>query len=183
MPRSGIGERAGDLVRLRQELERTYAAGDGSEKADRAWALAAERFGEATKAFYAPFTGLGGAIRAGERDAIDSAVRFLEADPWCFRSGYLKAELMSALANAPLRDDDKRRLHGVVMNRLKHREPRLLRPTGRLAANVWDDDLAHEIDRLLIDGTEVERADADAVRHAVEHKRRSIAGATSSGDE
>lgn len=90
---------------------------------------------------------------------------------------------MSALANAPLRDDDKRRLHGVVMNRLKHREPRLLRPTGRLAANVWDDDLARETDRLLIDGTDAQRADADAVRHAVEHKRRSIAGAARSLDE
>ncbi len=183
VPRSGIRERAGELVRLQEELERTYAARDGSGKADQAWALAAERFREATRAFYAPFTGLGRAIRAGERDSVDSAVRFLEADPWCFRSGYVKAELMSALANAPLGDDDKRRLRGVVLNRLKRREPRLLRPTGRLAANVWDDDLAREIDRLIANGTEAERADAEAVRHAVEHKKRSIAGEESSRDE
>lgn len=176
MPPSGIRERAAELVRLRQELERTYEARDGSEKADQAWALVAERFGAATRAFYAPFTGLGRAIRTGERDAIDSAVRFLEADPWCFRSGYLKAELMTALASAPLRDDDKRRLRGVVLNRVRRREPGLLRPTGRLAANVWDDDLAREIDRLLADGTEAESADADAVKQSVEHKRRSIAG-------
>lgn len=176
MPQSGIRERAGELVCLREELERTYAARDGTEKADQAWALAARRLGEAIRDFYTPFTGLGRAIRAGERDAIDSAVRFLEADPWCFRSGYVKAELMGALANAPLRDDENRRLQGVVLNRLKRREPRLLRPTGQLAANVWDDELAREIDRLIANGTEAERADAEAVRHAVEHKRRSIAG-------
>jgi hypothetical protein len=176
VPESGIRERAGELVRLREELKRTYAARDGREKADQAWALATKRLEKAIRAFYAPFTGLGRAIRAGERDAVDSAVRFLEADPWCFRSGYVKAELMSALANAPLGDDDKRRLHGVVLNRLKRREPRLLRPAGRLAANVWDDDLSREIDRLVANGTEGKRADADAVRHAVEHKKRSIAG-------
>lgn len=178
MPRSGIRERAGELVRLRDDLERTYAARDGSEEADRVWALAAEMLGEATRAFYAPFSGLGRAIRAGDGDAVDSAIQFLEADPWCIRSGYVKAELMSALANAPLGDDEKRRLQGVVLNRVKRRQPRLLRPTGRLAANVWDVDLAREIDRLVVDGTEAERADADAVKHAVDHKRRSIAGAS-----
>lgn len=84
MPRSRIGERAGELVRLREELERTYAARDGSGKADWAWRWRPKDSGRPREPFYAPFTGLGRAIPAGERDAIDSAVRFLEA---CQRAG------------------------------------------------------------------------------------------------
>ncbi len=62
------------------------------------------------------------------------------------------------------------------LGRLRRREPRLLRPTGRLAANVWDDRLAREVDGLIANGTDAERADAEAVKQAVEHKRRTVAG-------
>lgn len=176
VPRSSIRARADELVQLHKDVSSAYGARDGTMEADEAWRLAAARFQEATKAFYTTFTGLGAPIRAGNRDAIDFAIRFLEADPWCFRSGYVKADLMTALGNAPVTDDERRRLKAVVLKRLKRREPGLIRPTGRLAANVWDDALMAEIQRVITHGSHAERADAEAVVRAVAHERRSIAG-------
>ena len=167
---------AAELVRLQDDLQRAHTARHGSDEAERAWRATARTSAEATRAFYARFTGLARPIRAGDRGAIDAAIQFLEADPWCFRSGYVKAELMSALAHAPLGDDDRRRLRAVVGNRVRHREPRLLRPTGRLAASVWDDGLAIQIGRLLADGDDAQRADAAAVLETVEQMRRTTAG-------
>ncbi len=74
--------------------------------------------------------------------------KFLEADPWCFRSGYMKAELMHRLANGPDLDAHRRRLHDVVGRRLTDPQPRLLRHAARLAAAVWDDDLRQRVDQL-----------------------------------
>jgi hypothetical protein len=30
------------------------------------------------------------AVRAGDRSSLEYGVRFLEADPWCYGSGYAK---------------------------------------------------------------------------------------------
>lgn len=175
-PESGIRRRADELVRLKEALESAYAARDGSGHRDAAWRDAAEAFNAAVAAFYEPFTGLARRIRDGDRAAMDEAVRFLEADPWCFRSGYLKEELMTALANAALPSDLRNRLRAVVLHRLRHREARLLRPTGRLAANVWDDGLERQVRELAAAGTAEEREGAAAVLRAVEQRRRTLAG-------
>lgn len=164
------------MARRNDVLEAAYRARDGSAEHDAAWRDAADAFHRAVNALYEPFTGIGRRIRDGDRAAIDEALRFLEADPWCFRSGYLKEELMTALANTTLPDDLRGRVQGVVLHHLANREPRLLRPTGRLAANVWDEALAREVIQLGEDGTPEQREDAGALLRAVEHKYRSLAG-------
>jgi hypothetical protein len=176
VPENGIRERAAELVRLNDTLHRAYAEHDGSQEREESWRFAVARFWEALATFYAPFEGLPRRIRDGDRAAVDEAVRFLEADPWCFRSGYLKADLMTALANVALTEHVRRRLRGAVIHRLRHREPRLIRPAGQLAANVWDEGLEREVARLQASGTESEQADASEVRRAVEHKFRTLAG-------
>jgi hypothetical protein len=42
------------------------------------------------------------ALRRGERTACEAALVFLEVDPWCFRSGYEKADLMKGVAHLEL---------------------------------------------------------------------------------
>jgi hypothetical protein len=46
--------------------------------------------------FYVPYAGLGRRIRSGDTDPIRVGLTLLKADPWCFRSGYLKAQVLSA---------------------------------------------------------------------------------------
>jgi NAD(P)H-hydrate repair Nnr-like enzyme with NAD(P)H-hydrate dehydratase domain len=64
-------------------------------------------------------------------------LRFLEADPWCFRSGYVKADLVRAAIRLDLTEAEKDRLRRVVL--LVVDDPvlrRELRPYARLAVAV-----------------------------------------------
>lgn len=87
-------------------------------------------------------------VRAGRLDVIDTATEFLVEDPWCFGSGYVKADLMHALANADLPVQITAALRRVVSRHVQDPQPRLLRYASQLAANLWDDELEGEILRL-----------------------------------
>ena len=99
---SGVTARAAELESLDAALHRAYASRDGSAAANNTWIEAAAAFRSAVEAFYAPYDEVLAGVRAGQTDAIEMATKFLLVDPWCFRSGYLKADLMHVLANAPL---------------------------------------------------------------------------------
>ncbi|MCK9904364.1 hypothetical protein MXD63_30495 [Frankia sp. Cpl3] len=146
--RSGITARAAELERLHADVHRLWARRSLSADQWDAWARGADRFDLAVRDFYSPFDHAAKALRSGETQEVETAVQFLEADPWCFRSGYMKAELMHRLANGPDLDTHHHRLHDVVGRRLTDPQPRLLRHTARLAAAVWDDDLHQRVDRL-----------------------------------
>lgn len=175
--RNAVTARARHLAELHSELHRAYKARDGSPATDRAWARAAEAFNEACRSFYEPYEGVLAGVRNAQRDAIEEAVRFLVADPWCHRSGYLKADLMHALANTVLPPDVVGPLRDVVVRRITHRQPRLLRYAAQLAANVWSDSFERELDRLREQGSPADRAAAELVIEGARHRLRSLARA------
>lgn len=76
------------------------------------------------------------------------AVRFLEADPWYFRSGYHKAEILKLLQRHPLTDDQSVRLRKVILDRVRGRSIRDIRAYGRLASKVTDAQFEAELDYL-----------------------------------
>jgi hypothetical protein len=161
---SGISRRAAELESLRVALHRAYDGRDGSAAAANEWRDAAGAFRSAVAEFYAPFDDVLAGVRAGRTDAIEDAARFLAADPWCFRSGYLKADLMHALANAPLPGHVREPLREVVLRRIVDRQPRLLRYAAQLAANVWDEELEAQIARLEGEGSPDQQRAAAYVR-------------------
>lgn len=55
------------------------------------------------------------AVRLDDPDAIERAISYLEADPWEFRSGYLKGRLMHHLANRDLNEAQRKRLQPVLL--------------------------------------------------------------------
>lgn len=71
-------------------------------------------------------------IRAGDRTAIEGALSFLEADPFFFRSGYLKEKVLHALKRAPLTGRDQARLQMVVLRAVEGRFKREFRFYVRL---------------------------------------------------
>ncbi|MDQ6727488.1 MAG: hypothetical protein M3066_15155 [Actinomycetota bacterium] len=166
------------LESLNAALDRAHAARDGSKAADAAWREAAAAFHVALAAFYEPYDAVLAGVKTGRLDAIETAIEFLVEDPWCFRSGYLKAELMHALANAHLPVHVTTDLRRVVLRRVSDPQPRLLRYAGQLAANVWDDELESELRRLEADGSGRERQAAARVIGGARQRLRSLAGQT-----
>ena len=63
------------------------------------------------------------AIRSGDHDSIAEALSFLEADPYCFRSGYIKKKLCSALKQAPLERDERNKVRELVLKALCTQRP------------------------------------------------------------
>lgn len=82
----------------------------------------------------------GDAARDGD---AGEALSFLEADPWCHRSGYAMAPVLRTLAHRELDEEQRRRARDHVVHRARNPRQGLLGPTALLAASVWDDGL-HE---------------------------------------
>ncbi len=116
-------------------------------------------------------------VARSDARAVDLALVFLEADAVGFGTGYIAEELMHRLAHARLRDAHRRRAAAVVVHRVRRPRTRLLRPAARLAAGVWDDELAATLGSLASgEDAPLARRARWLVAHA-EHCRRSWDGA------
>lgn len=117
----------------------------GTPEGREEWSAACRLFWSRLEAFY-DVVGLDcAAVRRGDGDARERAISLLEADPHCHRSGYLMEQAATALANARLDEHDRARLRAVVLHQVRTPRARMLRPTSRLAAAVWNDDLARSL--------------------------------------
>ena len=64
------------------------------------------------------------ALAAGEADARECAITFLEYDCYYFRSGYMKAKLLTRLKHLDLTQAETRRLQKVVCNAILSTRPK-----------------------------------------------------------
>ncbi len=99
-------------------------------------------------------------LKAQDTEAIEMAVRFLEADPWFFRSGYIKAELLGRLRTAPLNDDQLERLRRIVLDRIDGPGRREFRRYARFARRLDTPDFRAAVSDRVHSG------DARTSRHA-----------------
>ncbi len=171
---SGVTARAQRLARLHADLDAAFENRDESAVHREAWSRAAKRFKEACAEFYDPYPDVVRGIRDGDPHAMAEGLLFLAADPWCHRSGYLKADLMDAFANTQVPPDLVETLQDVVVRRVTDPEPRLLRHAARLASNVWNDELGGRLDHLTrsYDAGLAQRA--QAVIEASRQRKKSI---------
>ena len=63
-------------------------------------------------------------LRAGDEQAIEYAIAFLEVRPYFFRSGYMYKDFMRVLRNCPLSVDQRKRYNQVRENYLVYRKKR-----------------------------------------------------------
>lgn len=80
-------------------------------------------------------------LDAGHPDAVDRAIAFLQADPWCDRSGYEKAGLIRYLKRAPLTNDQMQDLAAIVLMVVDRRYRLEFKHYCRLARRVRSPDL------------------------------------------
>ncbi len=105
------------------QIEKRRAAATGSPVAETfrtwlAWEDTARVARETRDAMYPPETEpLMRRLAAGDADAVDWALVFLEADPGCFRAGYLRERVLRYLARMidRLTVDQKHRLRSVAL--------------------------------------------------------------------
>jgi SAM-dependent methyltransferase len=77
--------------------------------------------------------------RSNETGAIEPLIRFLEADPYCFGSGYMKAQIIKVLTRVELGELARERLRAVVFDVVNSWHRREFRSYVRLARAVGDD--------------------------------------------
>jgi len=75
-------------------------------------------------------------VRCGDLDAVDAAVQFLLADPYHFRSGYLKERLWRWLARLPLSTGALNRLERAALSYLDRRICREFRAMCKAMARI-----------------------------------------------
>lgn len=108
---------------------------------------------------------------ANDPGAVESAVVFLEVDPFFFRSGYIKEELLERLTWASLDQDQKCRLRQVILARVRDpKAGREFRRYCRLAPFVTDPAFEQEIAKLAgPSGAKPKRA-----QWVIEHLRQGV---------
>jgi len=84
-------------------------------------------------------------LRNGDTEAIELAIRYLEANPWYFRSGYHKAEILKFLKRYPLTQEQCARLRQVILDRVRGKPTREMRAYARIAPRVTNDQFEAEI--------------------------------------
>lgn len=106
-------------------------------KTREAWEEAAREFHAAVAAAYpADFAETLDLARAGDAQALDRLLDFLEADPMFFRSGYVKAQVARIAKTAILTPRQLQRVERIVLNLVDRRASQEFRHYCRLAFRV-----------------------------------------------
>jgi hypothetical protein len=140
MEQSIFEKNAQTLRQLYNAIEVTFVDRQLDEKHNQLWAEACERFHSSYDGLAFP----GGLeqelnlLKRGDPEAVEMAVRYLEADPWFFRSGYIKEELLQALRRIDLTDDQSERLRSVILERITKGSGREFRRYCRLAKRLMN---------------------------------------------
>ena len=117
-------------------------------------------------------------LKAGDADAAEMAIAFMEADPWFFRSGYVKQRLATYLKRVKLTPHDQDRLRSVIVQVVQRRAAHEYSQYRRLARVLATPDLQRDLHTLagsedvamarrarwMLDGVE------DALRQAARSK-------------
>jgi O-succinylbenzoic acid--CoA ligase len=104
------------------------------------------------------------AVKAGDRSSLEAVLRFLEADPWCFGSGYVKADVIPPICRFQLDDAEVVRLRSVVLAFVDCPKPRReLRSYVNLARRVANPDLRSSLQERLQSADPFVRYNAQAV--------------------
>ncbi len=90
-------------------------------------------------------------LSAGGREAQKMAVKFLEFDPYYYRSGYIKSKLLVRLKNIKLSDTEAERLRQVVCNAIVSRQPKSeFKYYARLLKNIGTPEFFRRLQNLSV---------------------------------
>ena len=85
------------------------------------------------------------ALKDANTSIIPDCIAFLEADPWFFRSGYAKAEILRRLKNLPLTDVQRKRLLKIILQAVDYEIRSGFSDYARLAGVIHTPDFIEQI--------------------------------------
>jgi hypothetical protein len=110
---------------------------DGAHPSFAEWKSKVDVFWAAMDAMYpSPFWETYQRLQAGDPDYADDAIAFLEADPMCQRSGYIKADFLRYLGRQSLDEAQAQRLREVILHVAATRDAREFRRYCALARKL-----------------------------------------------
>ena len=133
------------------EAHAAYRKNPANDALKAAWQDAAAAFHRVLTEYPTGFWHALDAVNAGETSGLLDVLAFLEADPWCYRSGYAKSAALKAVTRVPLDDAAIQRLQDVVLAAVDGRDRREFRWYCRLARRVLTPDFEAAIQSRLTD--------------------------------
>ena len=90
-------------------------------------------------------------LSSGETDAKESAIKFLEFDPYYYRSGYIKSKLLVRLKQLKLNASEIKRLQKVVCNAILSPLPKSeFKYYARLLKNIGTPEFHLQLEKLTV---------------------------------
>jgi hypothetical protein len=130
-----------------EEADRQWAASpDGVERRANAEQAVAEAF---ALMYPDDFWDNLRALQAGDAAQVDPAIDYLEADPWHFRSGYVKEEILRYLPRHNLSFGQAQRLEVVLLRAVDVGDRREFRRSCRLARHLRSPELRRQLHARL----------------------------------
>jgi len=144
--RDEVLRKAKEVAETSRALHETFERGGrGSEE----WHEAVPRFHEAMSQLYDELYEIAAQLKEGSLEARELAIQYLEADPWCFRSGYMKETLLDRLRNQELAPAEAERLRKVILGVIDKGDRREFKFYARLSKKLDDPRLRQDLlDRL-----------------------------------
>ncbi len=143
-------ERANLAEQVLHEAFRLYNSNRQVPEAYAACKDAADMFERARQEAYTPdFSESYLQLKQGNPAGLETAVTFLESDPWFFGSGYAKADLIRLINRIELPRVYRKRLQNVVLLTIEKRDRREFRSYCRLAKKVDAPEFRSELLQLL----------------------------------
>ena len=91
------------------------------------------------------------ALSAGDAEAKESAIKFLEFDPYYYRSGYIKSKLLVRLKNIKLSASEVKRLQKAICNAIVSPQPKCeFKYYARLLKNIGTPEFRQKLQALPV---------------------------------
>ena len=124
--KSQIQQNARVIAKLHQRIHETFAYRDDNDQSRSLWKDACSEFHNKYNelAFLGGTSGIRERLRAGDEEAIEYALDFIEVRPYFFRSGYMYKDFLRVLKNCSLSDGQRERYDRVRSQYDEYRDQR-----------------------------------------------------------
>jgi hypothetical protein len=108
-------------------------------------------------------------LRNGDPSGAESAIRFLEADPWFTHAGFTKTRLLRRLKQVALGEDQRDRLRQVMIQAVRSRPRMEFTDYCRFARKIYSSDLRAQLELLCDEADRTVRTQAGKMLYFCEH--------------